>query len=81
MEEENAKWEQGSNSRVRFETYWSKFMAIEIGKNPIIYNESHWIEWKSPSRKWWKVYIHNKNDKSMILNNTYMYKLVIMKST
>jgi hypothetical protein len=55
-------------------------LAIEIGKNPIIYNESHWIEWKDLLRKWWKLYIHNKNNKSVILNNTYMYKLVMMKS-
>jgi hypothetical protein len=27
------------------------------------------------------IFIHNKNSKCMILNNTYMYKLVIMKST
>ncbi len=28
-----------------------------------------------------KIIYHNKNNKNMILNNTYMYKLVIMKST
>ncbi len=39
--EANGRWEQVSSSRVRFETYLSKFPAIEIGKNPIIYNESH----------------------------------------
>jgi hypothetical protein len=32
MEDENAKWEQGSSFRVRFETYLLKFLAIEIGK-------------------------------------------------
>jgi hypothetical protein len=45
MEDENAKHEHASSSRVKlkfiYQLILSKFMAIEIGKNPIIYIESH----------------------------------------